>query len=57
VHSGASRVQNIDVLFFVLRWAQYGFHKRRVGTHYVELVLLDPVGYAGHVVHSDASGA
>jgi hypothetical protein len=33
-----------------------GFHEKRIGTSYVELVVLHPVGYAGHVVHSSASG-
>jgi hypothetical protein len=31
--------------------------KKRIGTHYVKLVFLHSVGYAGHVVHSSASGA
>jgi hypothetical protein len=41
----------------MLKWDQYGFHIKRVGTRYVELVFLHPVGSADHVVHSHASGA
>jgi hypothetical protein len=40
--------------FFHAQWDQYRFHKKRTGTRYVELVVLHPVGSAGHVVHSGA---
>jgi hypothetical protein len=39
------------------RWDQYGFDKKRFRTRYAELVFLNPVGSARHVVHSSASGA
>jgi hypothetical protein len=57
VHSGASRAQNIDTLFFMLWCDWYGFNKNCVRSHYAEHVFLHPVGYAGHVVNSGASGA
>jgi hypothetical protein len=57
VHSSASLVRNVDTLFFIPGWDRYGFHKKHVGTRYVELAFLHPVESVGHVVHSDASGA
>jgi hypothetical protein len=39
VHSGASGVQNVVVLFLMLMWDRYRFHKKRIGTRYVELVF------------------
>jgi hypothetical protein len=44
--------RNVDALFFRLGWDQCGFHKKRVGTRYAELVFLHMLGTAGHVVHS-----
>jgi hypothetical protein len=38
----------------MLRWAQCSFIKKCAQTRYTELVLLHPVGSAGHVVHSGA---
>jgi hypothetical protein len=49
--------ENVITLFFILGWDRYGFDKKRTGTHYAKHLFLHPVGYAGHVVHSDASGA
>jgi hypothetical protein len=56
VHFGASKSRNIDTLFFMPRWDQYGFDKKRIGTRYAELLFLHPVGSVGDVVHFGASG-
>jgi hypothetical protein len=57
VHSGASRVRNVEAALFMLRWVRSSFHKKLGGTSYTELLFLHPVGSAGHVVHSSAFGS
>jgi hypothetical protein len=41
----------------MLRWDRCGFNKKRVITSKDELVVLHPVGSAGHVVHFGAPEA
>jgi hypothetical protein len=55
VHSSAFRAQNVDTLFFMLGWDQYGFEKKYIRTRYAELLFLHPVGSTGHVVPFGAS--
>jgi hypothetical protein len=47
---------NINALSFMMGWVRCNFHKKHVGTCYSKLLVLHPVGSAGHVVHSSASG-
>jgi hypothetical protein len=39
----------------MLGWDRNRFHKKHAEIRYTELLFLHPVGYADHVVHSDAS--
>jgi hypothetical protein len=48
--------RNIDTLFFTIQWDQYGFDKKCIGTSYVNIVFLHPVGSVAHVVHSGVFG-
>jgi hypothetical protein len=50
------RVRNVDALFFILGWDEYGFQKRLDGTPYAELGFLHLMGFVGHVVHCGVSG-
>jgi hypothetical protein len=56
LHSGISEARNVETLFFMFSWDRYRYDKKCVGTRYTKLVFLHPVGSAGHVVHSGASG-
>jgi hypothetical protein len=40
----------------MLGWSRSHFLKKCDGARYAELVFLHPMGSAGHVVHSVASG-
>jgi hypothetical protein len=57
VHSGAFGAQDVDALFFMLECRRCGFHKKRIGTRYVELVCLHPVGFAVAILLFGAFGA
>jgi hypothetical protein len=57
VDFAASGARNIEVVFFMLCGDRYGFDKKRVGTHYAELVFLHPAQSAGQIVHSVVFGA
>jgi hypothetical protein len=53
VHSGASGVRNVDVLFFMLGWDRYGFQQKHGRTLYADLVFLHPVGSVSVCIRSD----
>jgi hypothetical protein len=52
VHSVAPGARNIDALLFIFGGGgdRFGFNKKRVKTHYAEVVFWHPVVSAGHVV-------
>jgi hypothetical protein len=50
------RVMKRQCTIFLLGWHQYGFDKKCAGTCYAELVYSLPMGSAGHIEHSSASG-
>jgi hypothetical protein len=54
VHFDVSGPPNVITLFFMFRWAWYGFNKKHARARYVELMILHPVGSAGHIAHSGA---
>jgi hypothetical protein len=56
MHSGGSRLQNIDALFFILGWDRYRFNKKHDGTCYAAPGFLHLVGSVGHVVHNCVLG-
>jgi hypothetical protein len=56
MHPRVIGMRNLDALFFLLRLARCGFHKKCAGTCYAELVFLHPVEAEGQIVHSGASG-
>jgi hypothetical protein len=57
VHSGASVVQNVDTLFFMLTYTKCSLQKKCTRRCYTELVFFHQVGSAGHGVRSGASVA
>jgi hypothetical protein len=57
VDCGVYLTQNVDTLFFIVRWAQSGSDKKCVVAHYTALLCMQPVRSTRHVVHSSASTA
>jgi hypothetical protein len=54
---GATRMRNIDALFFMLEWAWWESHKKHVGLSYIEHKFLHLVGSADHIACCCATGA
>jgi hypothetical protein len=57
LHSGPFGAWNIDALYFMLRWTRCRSHKKRIGTHYTELVFLHLVWSTCHVARTGVSGS
>jgi hypothetical protein len=55
VHSGVSGVRNVDALFFTPGRSRCSFQKKHIGTRYIVVVFLRPVGSACPPVHFGAS--
>jgi hypothetical protein len=56
VHSGASGERNIDTLFFMLEWDQYGFDKKCITTRYAELLIFHPRSESSTQYFSSSAG-
>jgi hypothetical protein len=54
--SSVPKVRNIDVVSFVLGWAQWRSQTKHIGTCYAKHVFLHMLQSTNHVVHSSASG-
>jgi hypothetical protein len=57
LHSGVFEARNINALFFMVKWAWCGSHKKQTRTHYKEIVFLLMVQSTCHVVRSGVSEA
>jgi hypothetical protein len=56
LHSYVSGMRKVEALISMLGLEGYRFYKKRDGTCSAKLVFFHPVGSAGQVVDSSASG-